>query len=108
MNNPYIIIFDSAIEKEKLELLFEAIRSSFVSKKATNNIFIIAVPLGERANSIYNTIDTKLITKVPFVVTTFIDYFGNMPLEIFSWFKQTFPQIDLLEPITIQKNISPK
>jgi hypothetical protein len=96
MNKAYVISFDSSLSPEILEDFFEAIRSSYVSKKGNKNLFIAFVPGESKAQEIYNTIASKMKNKMSFLVVQLQNFYGNLPNEVFAWLKETVPTINLI------------
>lgn len=94
MNKPYIIIFDySTLEKDLIETFIEAIRSTYVSKKINDNIFVVASTETD-PELVYVGIHKKLNQKVNFLVVGFDNFYGNISVDI-EWFKETFPSVEL-------------
>jgi hypothetical protein len=105
MNKPYIIIFENIPEKQNEESFFEVIRSSYVSKKANDNIFIISVPDDTSASKIYINITDKLNVNISFLVVKLNDFFGSLTENIFQWIRDTFPDIIIASESEVRKEL---
>ncbi len=108
MNKALIIIFDGTLPAEKLEIFFEAIRSSYISKQANKNVFIISAPIETTPELVHKNIASKIDKKIPFIVTVFQSFFGNLSPDIWDWLKITFPKMTFTYPFDEVPPGSPK
>ena len=93
MNKPFVVIFDNTVEKQNLETFFEAIRSSYVSKRGNKNVFILSAPSETKAEEIYKNIEKKVILKLSLLLLHSIISLVIYPLSFLHGLVRPFPTI---------------
>ncbi|MBE7661258.1 hypothetical protein J2Q11_12535 [Tenacibaculum finnmarkense genomovar finnmarkense] len=92
MKKPFIITFEDIKDKSKMEEFSETIRSNFISKRGTNNSYIINVQGIKNAKEIFELIQSKLSFDASFFVSELDHFYGHFNNEALEWMFEQFPE----------------
>ena len=98
MENKFLIIINSVVTEEKMELFCETVTSYYPGIKAGENLLVVKTDGLINSQDIYFKIATKTKNKFSFIVLPFTTWWGDVFVKTFDWLDENFPE-DKLERI---------
>jgi hypothetical protein len=91
----FIIISETISDTLQMGQFTEAITSQFVTKRAREQSFLI-VSEGKDAKEIFQMIESKMTSKINFLVVEFENFYGYfIDDSVADWLRTHFPKFDI-------------
>lgn len=98
MKKAIAVIFDKIEDAQQMTEFEEVIRSNYISKRAKENVFILALNEEPNAKDIHDQIEQKCSFKPNILVIKMEYFFGNFDSKDFiAWFKEQFSHMTWIE-----------